>query len=324
MCIVYLLTVFDSLLINEDELSSFQNVSSVPDDFWDRRMGYIKELCDWVGPPVEKFSPGNEYWNNEGFDVKKNYPYSNIISRKPGKKAVPNIDGKVIRPGDINFALMVGNKEKRDFEFRHLWIPLVANTNKKLVKNIVIVIYRMGYMLDYKKNSKGLWRLSLPDEVIKYFSGFKIKIKSKGEKKVEFIDVGVVDYLNYVDCLFMDEELFYFRQTKKWFELAKDKGMTSAKYSPLNWNEGNKTTWFTKWKIGRITCSRAFCEMFNAREKLGEGTTLEQKAEYLFDYNQAMRNEKGMEKKLKERTGGEWNPVIADCIEKDEKYKVYS
>jgi len=315
MGIVYLLAVFDSLLINEEELRSFQNVSSVSNGFWDRRMGYIKELCDWVGPPVEKFSPGNEYWNNQGFDVKKNYPYSNIISRKPGKKAVPNKNGKVIRPGDINFALMVGNEERRDFEFSHLWIPLVADTNKKLVKNIVIVIYRMGYMLDYKKNSRGLWRLSLPDEVIKYFSGFKIKIKSKVEKE---IDVGVVDYLNYIDCLFMDEELFYFRQTKKWFKLAKDKGMTSAKYSP--WSDVK----YSKWKIGRITCSLAFCEMFNAREKLGEGTTLEQKAEYLFKYNQAMRNEKGMEMKLKERDGGKWNPVIADCIKKDEKYKVYS
>ena len=104
----------------------------------------------------------------------------------------------------------------------------------------------MGYMLDYKKNSRGLWRLSLPDEVIKYFSGFKIKIKSKVEKE---IDVGVVDYLNYIDCLFMDEELFYFRQTKKWFKLAKDKGMTSAKYSP--WSDVKYSKWnllvFKEW-----------------------------------------------------------------------------
>ena len=312
----------DLLSIHPDDWAKFQsNDYNLFLGFFEKRVELIKEMCDIEANYDVNRSPINEckncskyryehdnrkgkkyckskapakrkkyekvkgrtYWSDEhNYSKKSNFPYRNIITRKPGKKEF-NFNEKR-RHDDLNFAVVVDGSEIRDTKFSDLWWPLLTSKDDELVTRLAVVIYRMGRMLDHNKDANGGWRLDLPKKLKNYFNDAGPIIVRDKKKKIE---IEIADYLSLIDCLLLDEDLFYFRQTEHWKDIQ-DEIKITGNYSPFN--TGRTYTNIT----GRISCSLGFIEMINVREKLLKTTSLESASEYLLDYSDRMMRGQGI------------------------------
>lgn len=315
------------LLINEWEFNTFQKSDTklkkieggneLIEKFCKRRISLLKESIELpgnydTGKNLSKIS--ENYWDNENLlTLKKDFPYTGIYARKPGRKQIPVVTKdketgkkktKIVSKYDINFVLLHNGEELKDFTtFTQMWNPVFLHSDDDFVNNFIVMIYRMGYMFDYDEVSKNKWRLKLPKELEKYFNQEKIEISVKGK----VYSIPALSLLHFIEGIFIDEDLRYFKRTRYFGEFCDEERYVEKSEINNNWN----------WKIGRITHALTWCQILNARKYLfGSSATKEQKHEFYLDTIANVRRT-GTEPQMKELVKGEVNEILKRYIDKN-------
>jgi hypothetical protein len=184
-----------------------------------------------------------------------------------------------------------------------MWNPVFLHPDDDFINNFIVMIYRMGYMLDYDKDSKNKWRLKLPNELKNYFNREKIEI-SVDDKLYR---IPALSLLHFIEGIFIDEDLYYFRRTKYFERFCDEERYVEKSGINKNWS----------WKKGRITHALTWCEILNARRYLfGSSVTKKQKHKFYLDTIANVRRT-GTEPQMKEKLHNKTNEVLKPYIDKN-------
>ena len=158
-------------------------------------------------------------------------------------------------------------------------------------------------MLDYDEAPKNKWRLKLPKELEKYFNQEKVEISVKGK----MYSIPALSLLHFIEGIFIDEDLYYFRRTKFFGQFCDEKRYVEESGINKNWS----------WKKGRITHALTWCEILSARRHLfGSSITKEEKHRFYLDTIANVR-QTGTEPQMKEKLHNKTNEVLKPYIDKN-------
>lgn len=306
-----------NILIETSLLEKFQHVNKVPDEYWEKRVDSLKECCDLPYTYDIKTNPNKintkNYWKNEKhLTLHKNFPYSGVFARKPGRKQNDFISKKDTFDNDINWAVIQDGSEIRDLAFKSMWTSTLKLEQKKpeLVSNLLGTIYRMGYMLDHKKNTSGKYRIEIDAELEEYYRQEKLLIESPNGTH----EISVMNLLFVVEGIMLDEDLRYFRTTKHWHEKIHPQfnQEDKAKYSTEPFFPNR-----TKWKLGRVTHSLTWMSILeqgqklrSLYEKIRSNPPYESFLDFWLSSIQQV-SQTGTEPQIRERdTNKQWHPII--------------
>jgi len=128
---------------------------------------------------------------------------------KPGKETlrkVPNIHDMSPNVGKG------GISETVNWAFEKIWEYLIKISiiHQATFKKVLVLIYRLCFLIDHKENVKGKLRYHPSQEILDYISsienfvlkdGFRDKFKSK--------EIGLLEFLHFVDLLGWNEDVKY-------------------------------------------------------------------------------------------------------------------
>jgi len=132
---------------------------------------------------------------------------------KPGKEAqrkIPNIHDMFPNIG-IN-----GKSETNNFSFEIIWEYLVKLSiiNQITFKKVLVLLYRLCFFIDHQE-IKGLIRYSPSKELLDYISKIDFTMKEGFKDKFKKDEMGLMEYLNFVDLLGWNEDVKYHVKNSK-------------------------------------------------------------------------------------------------------------
>lgn len=168
-------------------------------EFIDKRAKRIKEAIAFKSGTIEK--PEKHIIST--FSKKKEaYFY------KPGKetqRVVPNIHDMFPNVG-------CNNKSETDgFSFEIIWEYLIKISiiNQLTFKKILVLLYRLCFLLDHKEIEEGKIRYSPSKEISDYISKIDFALKEGFKDKFKKDEIGILEYLHFVDLLGWNEDVKY-------------------------------------------------------------------------------------------------------------------
>ena len=134
---------------------------------------------------------------------------------KPGKETlrkIPNIHDMSPNVGAN------GISETESWAFEKIWEYLIKISilHQSTFKKVLVLLYRLCFLIDHKENAKGELRYLPSKEILDYISnienfvlkdGFKDKFKTK--------EIGLLEYLHFIDLLGWNEDVKYHIVNKK-------------------------------------------------------------------------------------------------------------
>jgi len=160
---------------------------------------------------------------------------------KPGKetqRAIPNIHDMFPNVGSKNIS------ETDGFTFEVIWEYLIKISiiNQLTFKKVLVLLYRLCFLLDHNEIEKDKIRYSPSPEVLDYISKMDFALKDGFKDKFKKNEIGLLEFLHFVDLLGWNEDVKYHIQNgKPYFEDRKNSGRTNTIISiisvPLMINE---------------------------------------------------------------------------------------
>jgi len=169
-------------------------------NFIEKRSGLIKEAIAFEGGTIEK---QKKHLISTLLNGKESYFF------KPGKETlrkVPNMNGMSPNVGTN------GVSETENWAFEKIWEYLIkiSLVHPATFKKVLVLLYRLCYLIDHKENAKGNLRYQPSKEILDYISnlekfvlteGFKDKFKSK--------EIGLLEFIHFIDLLGWNEDVKY-------------------------------------------------------------------------------------------------------------------
>lgn len=169
-------------------------------NFIEKRSGLIKEAIAFGGGTIEK---QKKHLISSLPNGKESYFF------KPGKETlrkVPNMHDMSPNVGKN------GVSETENWAFEKIWEYLIkiSLVHPATFKKVLVLLYRLCYLIDHKENAKGNLRYQPSKEILDYISnlekfvlteGFKDKFKSK--------EIGLLEFIHFIDLLGWNEDVKY-------------------------------------------------------------------------------------------------------------------
>lgn len=127
---------------------------------------------------------------------------------KPGKETerkIPNIHDMFPNVG-------INNKSETDrFNFEIIWEYLVKISiiNQITFKKVLVLLYRLCFFIDHQEDNQGLIRYSPSKELLDYISKIDFAIKEGFKDKFKINEIGLMEYLSFIDLLGWNEDVKY-------------------------------------------------------------------------------------------------------------------
>ena len=138
---------------------------------------------------------------------------SEICFLKPGKESqrkIPNIHDMFPNIGINNENITIG------FTFEVIWEYLIKISiiNQITFKKILVLLYRLCFFMDHHE-IQGLIRYSPSKELLDYISKIDFSIKEGFKDKFKKNEIGLMEYINFVDLLGWNEDVKYHVKNSK-------------------------------------------------------------------------------------------------------------
>jgi len=132
---------------------------------------------------------------------------------KPGKETqrnIPNVHDMFPNIG-IN-----DKSETNSFSFEIIWEYLVKLSiiNQITFKKVLVLLYRLCFFIDHQE-IKGLIRYSPSKELLDYISKIDFTMKEGFKDKFKKDEIGLMEYLNFIDLLGWNEDVKYHVKNSK-------------------------------------------------------------------------------------------------------------
>jgi hypothetical protein len=173
-------------------------------DFISQREKRIIEAIDFEGGTIEKRKKHLISILPNGKEV---------YFLKPGKETqrrIPNIHDMFPNVG-------INDKSETDsFTFEIIWEYLIRISiiNQITFKKVLVLLYRLCFFIDHQE-IKGLIRYSPSKELLDYISKIDFAIKEGFKDKFKKNEIGLMEYLNFVDLLGWNEDVKYHVKNSK-------------------------------------------------------------------------------------------------------------
>lgn len=153
---------------------------------------------------------------------------------KPGKetqRAIPNIHDMFPNVGR-------GNKsETEGYTFEIIWEYLIKISiiNQLTFKKVLVLLYRLCFLLDHQEIESGKLRYSPSPEILDYIAKIDFALKEGFKDKFKKDEIGLLEYLHFVDLLGWNEDVKYHtKNSKPDFEDRKTAGRTNTILSVIS------------------------------------------------------------------------------------------
>ncbi len=128
---------------------------------------------------------------------------------KPGKETtrkVPNIYDMSPNVGTN------GISETESWAFEKIWEYLIKISiiSQSTFKKVLVILYRVCYLLDHKENKKGNLRYLPSNEILEFINNIeKFVLKDGFMDKFKTKEIGLLEYLHFIDLLGWNEDVKY-------------------------------------------------------------------------------------------------------------------
>lgn len=153
---------------------------------------------------------------------------------KPGKetqRAIPNIHDMFPNVGR-------GNKsETEGYTFELIWEYLIKISiiNQLTFKKVLVLLYRLCFLIDHKEIESGKLRYSPSPEILDYIAKIDFALKEGFKDKFKKDEIGLLEYLHFVDLLGWNEDVkYHIKNSKPDFEDRKTAGRTNTILSVIS------------------------------------------------------------------------------------------
>lgn len=153
---------------------------------------------------------------------------------KPGKETLrmpPNIHDMFPNVG-------VSNKSETDrYTFEIIWEYLIKISiiNQLTFKKVLVLLYRLCFLIDHKEIANGKLRYFPSQEILDYIDKIDFALKEGFKDKFKKDEIGLLEYLHFVDLLGWNEDVKYHtKNSKPDFEDRRNAGRTNTILSVIS------------------------------------------------------------------------------------------
>lgn len=142
---------------------------------------------------------------------------------KPGKetkRAKPNIHDMSPNVGAN------GLSETENWQFEKIWEYLikVSIINQVTFKKVLVILYRNCFLLDHLEIGKGKLRYLPSKDLSCYIDKIEFSLRDGFEDKFKTKEIGLLEYLHFVDTLGWNEDVkYHIKNSKPYFETGRNK-----------------------------------------------------------------------------------------------------
>lgn len=127
---------------------------------------------------------------------------------KPGKETIranPNIHDMVPNVGSNN------KSETDGYTFEIIWEYLIQISiiNQLTFKKVLVLLYRVCFLLDHKEIKKGKIRYAPSKEILDYISKLDFALREGFKDKFKKDEIGLLEFLHFIDLLGWNEDVKY-------------------------------------------------------------------------------------------------------------------
>lgn len=147
-----------------------------------------------------------------------NVPHKTVITKLLNKKEVfflkPGKETQRLKPNKYDMTPLVGSsniKEIKRFSFEDIWEYLVKISiiNQITFKKVLVLLYRLCYFIDHREVKNGILRYSPSNDISEYIGKIDYSLKDGFRDKFKKDEIGIWEYLNFVDILGWNEDVKY-------------------------------------------------------------------------------------------------------------------
>ncbi len=151
-------------------------------------------------------------------------PKGHIISILPNGKISyflkPGKETQRAKPNIHDMFPNVGTEKKSEtdgFTFELIWEYLIKISiiNQITFKKVLVLLYRLCFLIDHTEIKKGKFRFSPAQELLDYISKIDYSLKEGFKDKFKKDEIGLLEYLHFVDLLGWNEDVKYHTTNSK-------------------------------------------------------------------------------------------------------------
>jgi hypothetical protein len=169
---------------------------------------FIEKRTKLITEAIE-FSSGESFSNQHKHIVSILSNNKEAYFLKPGKetlRTIPNIHDMNPNVGSN------GVSETESWAFEKIWEYLIKISiiHQTIFKKVLVLLYRLCYLIDHQENSDGKLRYSPSPEMLEYITNIESFVLKDGFKdKFKSQEIGLIEFLHFVDLLGWNEDVKY-------------------------------------------------------------------------------------------------------------------
>ncbi len=145
-------------------------------------------------------------------------PVKTVISTLPTKKKAyflkPGKETLRVKPNIHDMFPNVGNNNKSEtdgYTFEVMWEYLIKISiiNQITFKKILVLLYRLCFLLDHKEIKKGIIRYCPSKDLSDYINKIDFSLKDGFADKFKTEEIGLWEYLHFIDLIGWNEDVKY-------------------------------------------------------------------------------------------------------------------